>query len=54
MLNKEVIASIKNQIRSSDTNIEKTSRLVEEGAIAEENLQNLQMQQLNEYLQKHP
>ena len=45
----KVIASIKNQIRSSDTNIEKTSRLVEEGAIAEENLQNLQMQQQNEY-----
>jgi outer membrane protein len=48
LLNKEVIKSIENQLEISIANINKVKRLVEEGAVADEQLQNLLMQQQNE------
>jgi outer membrane protein len=48
LLNKEVMASVENQINISNASIAKMRRLVEEGAAPDEQLQNLLMQQQNE------
>ena len=48
LLNKEVISSIRQQIEISDSNIEKTKRLVEEGVVTNERMQNLLIQRDNE------
>lgn len=47
-LNKNVVKSIESQLIISDANINRTKRLVEEGALADEQLQNLLMQQQSE------